>query len=81
MDWRCNTHVSNICTKANRALGFLRRNLYHCPKDVKEAANKGLVSPVLEYGSSVWNLQGVVLQGDLEIVKKCGQICNGELQL
>ena len=23
-----------------------------CPKDVKESANKGLVRPVLEYGSS-----------------------------
>ena len=25
---RWNTHVSNVCTKANRTLGFLRRNLY-----------------------------------------------------
>ena len=23
-----NTHISNVCTKANRTLGFLRRNLY-----------------------------------------------------
>ena len=28
---RWNTHVSNVCTKANRTLGFLRRNLYFCP--------------------------------------------------
>ena len=26
-DSRWNTHVSNICTKANRTLGFLRRNV------------------------------------------------------
>ena len=39
-------HISNVCTKANRALGFLRRNLYFCPPDVKEAAYKGLVRPV-----------------------------------
>ena len=52
---RWNTHVSNVCTKANRALGFLRRNLYSCPKEVKEAAYKGLVRPVLDYGSSVWD--------------------------
>ena len=26
-DLRWNTHVSNVCTKANRTLGFLRRNL------------------------------------------------------
>ena len=30
-DLRWNTHVSNVCTKVNRTLGFLRRNLYSCP--------------------------------------------------
>ena len=54
-DLKWNTHVSNICTKANRTLGFLRRNLSACPQDVKESAYKGLVRPVLEYGSSVWD--------------------------
>ena len=48
-DLKWNTHISNVCTKANRTLGFLRRNLYSCPPDVKEAAYKGLVQPVLEY--------------------------------
>ena len=43
-------------------LGFLRRNLYSCPQEVKEAAYKGLVRPVLDYGSSVWDPPGVVLQ-------------------
>ena len=56
-DLRWNTHVSNVCTKANRTLGFLRRNLYSCPQEVKEAAYKGLVRPVLDYGSSVWDPQ------------------------
>ena len=54
-DLRSNTHVSNMCTKANRTLGFLRRNLYLCPQDVKEAAYRGLVRPVLEYGSCNWD--------------------------
>ena len=54
-DLRWNTHVSNVWTKANRTLGFLRRNLHSCPQEVKEAAYKGLVRPVLEYGSSVWD--------------------------
>ena len=54
-DLRWNTHVSNVCTKANRSLGFLRRHLYSCPQEVKEAAYKGLVRPVLDYGSSVWD--------------------------
>ena len=62
-------HVSNICTKANRTLGFLRRNLYACPQEVKEAAYKGLVHPVLEYSGSVWDPLGVGLQNELEKVQ------------
>ena len=59
--------------KANRILGFLRRNLYSCPQKVKEAAYKGLVRPVLDYGSSIWDPPpppGVVLQEELESVQK-----------
>ena len=69
-DLRWNTHVSNVCTKANRTLGFLRRNLYSGPQEVKEAAYKGLVCPVLDYGSSVWDPPGIVLQEELESVQK-----------
>ena len=68
-DLRWNTHISNMCTKTNRTLGFLRRNLYQCPQDVKEAACWGLVSPILEYGSCVWDPQGVVLQQEIEKVQ------------
>ena len=46
-------------SEPNRTLGFLRRNLYSCPQEVKEAAYKGLVRPVLDYGSSVWDPPGV----------------------
>ena len=63
-------HVSNICTKASRTLGFLRRNLAACPRDVKESAYKGLVRPILEYGSSVWDPQSLLLQDELETVQK-----------
>ena len=70
-DLRWNTHViSNVCTKTNRTLGFLRRNLYSCSQEVKEAAYKGLVRPVLDNGSSVWDPPGVVLQEELESVQK-----------
>ena len=31
-DLRWTRHVSNVCTMANRTLGFLRRNLYSCPR-------------------------------------------------
>ena len=69
-DLRGNTHVSNVCTKANRTLGFLRRNLHSCPQEVKEAAYKGLVRPVLEYGSSVRDPPGAVFQEELESLQK-----------
>ena len=63
------THISNMCTKANRTLGFLRRNIYQFPQDIKEAAYKELVCPILEYGSCVWDPQGVVLQQEIEKVQ------------
>ena len=62
-------HVSNICTKANRTLGFLRQNLYSCPQEVKEAAYKGLVHPVMEYSGSVCDPSGVGFQNELEKVQ------------
>ena len=40
------------------------------PTEVKEAAYKRMVRPVLDYGSSVWDPPGVVLQEELESVQK-----------
>ena len=54
-DLKWNSHIRNVCSRANRTLGFLRRNLFSCPQDVKEAAYKTLVRPILEYGSTVWD--------------------------
>ena len=59
----------HICTKANRTLGFLRRTLFSCPQDVKEAAYKGMVHPILEYGSSVWYPYTDKLQEESEKVQ------------
>ena len=69
-DLKWNTHVSNICTKANRTLGFLRRNMASCPRDVKQLGYKGLVRQILEYGSSVGDPQSIRLQDELEKVQK-----------
>ena len=68
-DLRWNIHVSNICTKVNRTLGFLRLHFYACPQEVKQAAYKELVRPVLEYSGSVWDPSGVVLPNELEKVQ------------
>ena len=67
-DLKC-CNISNICTKANRTLGFLRRTPFSCPQNVKEAAYKGMVRPILEYGSSVWDPHPDKLQEELEKVQ------------
>ena len=68
-DLKWNTHISNICTKANRTLGFLRRTIFSCPQNMKESAYKGMVRPVLEYGSSIWDPHTDKLQEELEKVQ------------
>ena len=48
-------HISNTCSKANRALSFLRRNLKINASNIKEKAYKIFVRPLLEYAASVWD--------------------------
>ena len=48
-----NEHISAITGKANSSLGFLRRNLYNCPEQIKTQAYYSLVRPHLEYACSV----------------------------
>ncbi|XP_072023008.1 uncharacterized protein [Amphiura filiformis] len=38
-----------------KSLGFLRRNLSCCPRDVKTRCYNTFVRPVVEYASCVWN--------------------------
>ena len=54
-DLRWATHISSIRASANRALGFLRRNLTRCNADTKALAYKTLVRPHLEYCDTVWD--------------------------
>jgi hypothetical protein len=54
-DLKWNSHISNVTAKANRSLGFIRRNLYSCPQNLKAKAYTSLVRPLLEYSSSVWD--------------------------
>ena len=44
--------------------------LWHCPQDVKEAAYKSLVRPIIEYGSTVWDPHCNGLNDELENVQK-----------
>ena len=53
LSWK--PHIDYICNKANRAVGFLRRNLQHCPSHLRELAYKQFVLPILEYCSPIWD--------------------------
>ena len=50
-----NEHIKNVAAKANKTLGFLRRNLAKCSEDVKSRAYTTLVRPQLEYASASWD--------------------------
>ena len=54
-DLKWESHINNICGKANKTLGFLRRNLKIGSTSVKAQACKSLVRPSLEYACSVWD--------------------------
>ena len=48
-------HVNGITAKANGTLGFLRRNLKVCPKQLKELSYMTLVRSKLEYCAAIWD--------------------------
>ncbi|KAK3103518.1 hypothetical protein FSP39_019827 [Pinctada imbricata] len=49
------THVNNITNKANKTLGFIKRNIKTRHTQTRETAYKTLVRPQLEYASCVWD--------------------------
>ena len=54
-DLKWNTHINHTCAKANRTLGFLRRNLNIGSVAIKQQAYFTLVRPLVEYASTVWD--------------------------
>ena len=52
---RWDVHYKKLTSKANRVVGFLKRNLWFCAQTIKETAYKTLVRPILEYASSCWD--------------------------
>ncbi len=54
-DLKWGEHINNICTKANRTIGFLKRNVNVANKSIKEKAYMSLVRPSLEYACTVWD--------------------------
>ena len=54
-DLRWDAHITDVCNKANKTLGFLRRNIKITDERLKNAAYKAFVRPVIEYASPVWD--------------------------
>ena len=65
-----NDHVRHITNKANKTLGFLKRNLKHCSATTKEKAYKALVWPTVEYCSSVWDCYTAKNIAQVEMVQR-----------
>ena len=53
MSW--NNHIESTAAKANRKLGFLKRNIKVKDRDLKEKAYKAIVRPTTEYCATVWD--------------------------
>ena len=49
------SHIDRITVKANRTLGFLKRNIKTKQSKVREMAYNTLVRPQLEYASPIWD--------------------------
>ena len=54
-DLRWNKHVDEVCSKANKTLGFLRRNLRVSSPKLKTLAYFSLVRPLVEYAAPAWD--------------------------
>ena len=48
-------HTELTAAKANRTLGFLRRNLYDCSTRVRSATYTTMVRPIIEYAAAAWD--------------------------
>ena len=54
-DGKWTKHIENCTKKANRALGFIRRNVGRCPESINETLYTAMVRHHLEYTSGAWN--------------------------
>lgn len=69
-DLKWNTHIDNVCIKANKALWCLRRNLAIATPEIKSLAYKTLVRPVIEYSKIVWDPYTVTNCNKLEKIQR-----------
>ena len=68
LDWR--THINNTTAKANKKLGFLKRNLKISNPAVKSLAYSSLIRSQVEYASTVWCPHKLIDIGRVERVQR-----------
>ena len=69
-DMKWTRHVNQVCSKGNRALGFIRRNVKIRSPRIKEQLYKTLVRPHTEYASTVWAPYETRLTKQIEMVQR-----------
>ena len=69
-DWSWDIHIDNIAVKGNIILGFIRRNLRECTKQVRETSYLTIVRPTLEYAAMVCDPTTQTLIQTLENVQR-----------
>ncbi len=52
LDW--SPHINSIVTKANRCIGFMKRNISNYSQELRQLAYLSLVRSQLEYACVVW---------------------------
>lgn len=67
LSWK--THIDHITAKANRTLGYIRRNFSLAPSSLKLLLYTTYIRPQLEYASSVWDPGHVTLIHSLEAIQ------------
>lgn len=68
LSWHQQTHKAT--SKANRNLGFIKRNLKTKNQTVKQLAYQAIVRPTLEYASTIWSPHQKELINKIEMVQR-----------
>ncbi len=70
-DLKWNQHVSVVCAKANKMLGFIKRSSMHIRNvNSRLVLYKSMVRSQLAYCSQVWSPQSVLLINQVENVQR-----------
>ena len=69
-DLSWNSQVAKATAKANKSLGFIKRNVNSTSAATKELAYTALVHPTIEYASTVWDPHQKCLVDQAEMVQR-----------